>query len=95
VDAAGAARLGVTFAQPTVDWPGIRDRIFGRLDAISAGGRAYRDLQAHTTVYAAHARFTGPRQLALSTGEVLTADRGRRRRWCARRRPARRGAAQP
>ncbi len=75
VDAADAARLGVTFAQPTVDWPGIRDRIFGRLDAISAGGRAYRDLQAHTTVYAAHARFTGPRQLALSTGEVLTADR--------------------
>mgnify|MGYP006138093963 CR=1 FL=1 len=27
-----------------MDWPGIRDRIFGRLDAISEGGRAYRDV---------------------------------------------------
>ena len=75
VDAADTARLGVTFGAPTVDWPGIRDRIFGRLDAISEGGRAYRDQQDHTTLYAAHARFTAPRRLALSTGEVLTADR--------------------
>jgi mycothione reductase len=75
VDAADAARLGVTFGAPTVDWPGIRDRIFGRLDAISEGGRAYRDQQDHTTLYAAHARFVGPRRLVLSTGEDLSADR--------------------
>ncbi|HWS57823.1 MAG TPA: FAD-dependent oxidoreductase, partial [Actinotalea sp.] len=75
VEAADAARLGVTFAPPTVDWPGIRDRVFARLDAISEGGRNYRAQQEHTTVYAAHARFTGPRRLSLSTGEELTADR--------------------
>lgn len=75
VEAHDAARLGVTFGAPTVDWPGIRDRIFGRLDAISEGGRAYRDQQDHTTLYAAHARFVGPRRLSLSTGENLSADR--------------------
>ena len=74
-DAAEARRLGVTFDPPTVDWPGIRDRIFGHIDPISAGGRAYREQQEHTTLYAAHARFTGERHLALSTGEELTADR--------------------
>ena len=74
-DAADARRLGVTFDPPTVDWPGIRDRVFGQVDPISAGGRAYREQQEHTTLYAAHARFTGERRLALSTGEELTADR--------------------
>ena len=74
-DAADAHRLGVTFSAPTVDWPGIRDRVFGRIDPISAGGRAYREGQEHTTLYAAHARFTGKRRLALSTGEELTTDR--------------------
>ena len=42
VEADDARRLGVTFAEPAVDWPGIRDRIFGRIDPISAGGEAYR-----------------------------------------------------
>ncbi|HYN67638.1 MAG TPA: mycothione reductase [Ornithinibacter sp.] len=75
VEAADAQRLGVTLAEPTVDWPGIRDRIFGRIDPISAGGEAYRLGQEHTTLYRAHATFTGERRLALSTGEEVTADR--------------------
>jgi len=75
VEAHDASRLGVTFAAPTVDWPGIRDRIFGRIDPISAGGEAYRRGQEHTTLYRAHATFTGERRLALSTGEEVTADR--------------------
>ena len=75
VEAADAHRLGVTFGAPTVDWPGIRDRIFGRIDPISAGGEAYRLGQEHTTLYRAHATFTGERRLALSTGEEVTADR--------------------
>ena len=58
-----------------MDWPGIRDRIFGRIDPISAGGEAYRLGQEHTTLYRAHATFTGERRLALSTGEEVTADR--------------------
>ena len=75
VEAADAQRLGVTFAEPTVDWPGIRDRIFGRIDPISAGGEAYRRSQEHTTLYRAHATFSGERRLTLSTGETVTADR--------------------
>ena len=36
------ARLGVDAHVDGVRWPDIRDRIFGRIDAISAGGRDYR-----------------------------------------------------
>ncbi len=75
VDAHEAHRLGVTFAEPAVDWPGIRDRIFGRIDPISAGGEAYRLGQEHTTLYRTHATFIGERRLALATGEEVTADR--------------------
>src|SRR5262245_40540014 len=50
-----------------VDWPAIRDRIFGRIDPISAGGRAYREgpENPNVTVYDGWARFTGPRRLAV------------------------------
>ncbi len=75
VEADDAHRLGITFGGPTVDWPGIRDRIFGRIDPISAGGEAFRRGQPHTTLYRAHATFTGERRLALSTGEEVTAER--------------------
>ena len=75
VEADDARRLDVTFAEPTVDWPGIRDRIFRRIDPISAGGEAYRLGQEHTTLYRSHAVFTGERRLTLATGEAVTADR--------------------
>ena len=75
LDAADAHRLGITFAEPTVDWTAVRDRIFGRIDAVSAGGRDYRLSQPDVTLYEAHAAFTGDRRLSLSTGEQLTADR--------------------
>lgn len=38
-----AARLNVTQETTDVDWPGMRDRIFSRIDAISSGGRRYRE----------------------------------------------------
>ncbi|MDA3145964.1 mycothione reductase [Leucobacter sp. UCMA 4100] len=37
-----ASRLGVEVQVGKIDWPGMRDRIFGRIDAIAAGGRHYR-----------------------------------------------------
>jgi mycothione reductase len=71
-----SSRLGVDASVTGVRWSDIRDRVFGRIDPISADGREYR---AHgspnTTLYEAHASFTGPRELTLSTGEVITADR--------------------
>lgn len=75
LEAADAARLGISFAAPQVDWPAIRDRVFSRIDPIADGGEAYRRSQDFVTVYAATARFTGERTLALSTGEEITADR--------------------
>ncbi|MBM6404944.1 mycothione reductase [Phycicoccus sp. CSK15P-2] len=75
VDAADSHRLGVTFTTPTVDWPAIRDRVFGRIDPISDGGEEYREGQEHVTLYRTRARFVGERRLALDTGEEVTADR--------------------
>ncbi|MFF5988963.1 mycothione reductase [Prauserella flavalba] len=77
---AAGARLGVDARLERVRWPEIRDRIFGRIDPIAAGGREYRiehDDNANVTVYEGEARFTGYKELtvALPGGpETLTAD---------------------
>ena len=42
VEAAEADRLGVEIPAGRADWAAIRDRIFGRIDPISASGRDYR-----------------------------------------------------
>ncbi len=70
-----AARLGVDAEVTAVRWPDLRDRIFARVDAISAAGRRYRRDGTNTTLYEAHARFTDPHTLALSSGVSITADR--------------------
>ncbi|MBK7722809.1 MAG: mycothione reductase [Austwickia sp.] len=59
-------RLGVHAAVQSVDWPAIRDRIFGRIDPISAGGREYRLTGPNTTAYQGRARFVGPRRLRVA-----------------------------
>lgn len=70
-----AGRLGVDAHVDQIRWRDIRDRIFGRIDHISAAGREYRATGTpNVTLYEAHASFTGPRELTLSTGETLTAD---------------------
>ncbi|MEE1622156.1 mycothione reductase [Zafaria sp. Z1313] len=74
--AAHARRLGVGLRVEDVDWPGIRDRIFGRIDAISAAGRDYRDLELeHVDLYQEHVEFTGPTSLVTASGKELSADR--------------------
>ncbi|WP_300013084.1 mycothione reductase [Pseudonocardia sp.] len=71
-----AERYGVDARIDKVRWTDIRDRVFGRIDPISAGGREYRvDRSPHVTVYEGHARFTGPRELSVDGGEPFTADR--------------------
>lgn len=76
LDGVDATRLGVSWPGPAeVDWPAVRDRIFGRIDPISAAGEDYRRGQPDVTLYRTHARFCGPRTLTLATGEELTADR--------------------
>ncbi|AIY00040.1 mycothione reductase [Arthrobacter sp. PAMC 25486] len=73
--------LGINAQLNSVDWPGIRDRIFGRIDAIEDGGRKYREGPEcpNITVFAGRGRFTGHKALHIDlhdggTSEV-TADR--------------------
>lgn len=55
-----SARLGVHSRVESVDWPGIVERVFGRIDPISAGGKEYRvDRCANMTVYPSHVEFDG------------------------------------
>ncbi len=75
-----ANALGVTAAVESVDWPGMRDRIFSRIDAIEAGGRAYRsgEENPNITVYPGRGRFIAHKtmEIALPDGtETITADR--------------------
>jgi mycothione reductase len=70
-----AERLGVDLRFEKANWPAIRDRIFSRIDAISEGGRVYRDKELdHTTLIPEEVQFSGPKQLTTSTGRVLEAD---------------------
>lgn len=72
-------RLGVHSHVDGVDWVGIRDRVFGRIDPIAAAGERYRDIeQDNVTVYRGSGRFVGARELrvAMNDGgdETVTAD---------------------
>ncbi len=58
-----AARFGVDATLDGVRWRDIRDRIFGRIDPISDGGRDYRRDADHTEAYLGHARFVDDRVL--------------------------------
>lgn len=72
---ATAERLGVDLRHEGTRWREIRDRIFGRIDAISDGGRRYRAEELeNTTLIAEEVRFTGPRQLTTASGEVIEAE---------------------
>lgn len=70
-----AKRLGVDLEFHGADWEEIRDRVFGRIDAISEAGKHYRDVELeNTTLVAEEVRFTGPKQLTSETGRVIEAD---------------------
>lgn len=72
-------KLGVDLSLREVRWPEIRDRVFGRIDPISAGGRRYRvEDNPNVTVYEGTGRFTGVKRLTVDTGsgqETITAQR--------------------
>jgi mycothione reductase len=70
----GASRYGIDASIDKVRWGDIRDRVFGRIDPISQGGKEYRvERSPNVTVYLGHASFTGPRTLDVD-GRELTAD---------------------
>ncbi len=66
-----AQRLGVHASLDRVDWPAIRDRVFGRIDPLHHSAIEYRRHNG-IDVYTAQARFVAPRVLEVG-GEQLTA----------------------
>ncbi len=65
----GAHRYGVPSRIDDVQWPAIRDRIFGRIDPIAAGGRDYRVHGRNTTAYLGRGRFIAPRRLSVALND--------------------------
>ncbi len=75
LSASHGPRLGVETHFDRVRWPEVRDRIFGRIDPISAGGRSWRaDSNENVTLYEGHARFLDAHTIDTGTGETITAD---------------------
>ncbi len=68
--------LGVDITLDRARWVDIRDRVFGRVDPISASGRAYREgaENPNVTVYSGWGRFVGHKtlEIALHDGTVTT-----------------------
>ena len=68
-----AARLGVHAYVDRVDWPAIVERVFGRIDAIAAGGEDYRTNRcSNITVFRGEGRMVGPKVLEVA-GQQITA----------------------
>jgi mycothione reductase len=76
-DLAEAARhagsLGVRTGAVSVDWPAIRERVFGRIDPVAASGEAWREANENVTLFRSQARFVGPKLLQVGD-EQITAD---------------------
>ena len=70
-----AARVGVDLELQGVRWADIRDRVFGRVDEVSASGRAFREHSDTVTLFSEHARFVGHKTLELERSGTITADR--------------------
>jgi mycothione reductase len=65
--------LGVHTKMNGANWPQIRDRVFGRIDPIAAGGEDYRKSLDNVTVFQNDARFVGPKAVKVGD-ETITAD---------------------
>jgi mycothione reductase len=64
--------LGVDTSYAGGRWPEIRDRIFGRIDPISASGRAYRQRLPNIDLYEGHAAFVDDHTVTVSSSEAGT-----------------------
>ncbi|HET8602390.1 MAG TPA: mycothione reductase [Marmoricola sp.] len=69
-----SSRYGIDAQIDKVRWMDIRDRIFGRIDPISEGGKRYRIDEPNTEAFLGHATFTGPRQLHVDLDDGGSAD---------------------
>ncbi len=73
LQATDSSKYGITTSYSGVDWPALRDRVFGRIDPIAAGGERYRtDEQEHVTVFKGEASFRGPNELSVLANDGTT-----------------------
>jgi len=73
LEAQQGAKLGIDTQFNGADWPAIRDRVFGRIDAIAEGGRQYRENGSeNVTLIQGTARFVGDRLFDVE-GRTITA----------------------
>lgn len=70
-----AERVGVDLEFHQARWAEIRDRIFGRIDSISAAGREWRAHSDNVTLFTDPAHFVAPLTLDTGSAGVITADR--------------------
>ncbi len=74
VQAQNSSKLGIETTFDAADWPAMRDRIFGRIDAISASGEEYRASGTeNVTLIQGTARFIGDRTFDVD-GRTISAD---------------------
>ncbi|CAH0192683.1 mycothione reductase [Rhodococcoides fascians] len=70
-----SAKYGIDAHVDAVRWPDIVERVFGRIDPISEGGKRYRaEGSPNVTLFQGHASFVGPRTIDTGTGTTITAD---------------------
>ena len=74
IESQDAARLGLDIEYRGADWAAIRDRVFGRIDPIAEGGRAYRaNGMPNIELIEGTARFVA-RKVVDVEGRRITAD---------------------
>ncbi len=72
VEVADSDRINVSAAVAGVDFDGVRDRTFGRIDAIAEGGRRFRDSGTpNVTLLAGMAAFTAPHEMEVTMADGL------------------------
>ncbi|MFJ6783087.1 mycothione reductase [Streptomyces yangpuensis] len=71
-----ADRFGVRAEPGAVDWPAVRERVFGRLDREAAEGERGRRDAPNIDVVKGRARFTGDRTLVVGDGADAVTVRG-------------------
>ncbi|MGW2272831.1 mycothione reductase [Streptomyces yangpuensis] len=71
-----AGRFGVQAEPGGVDWPAVRERVFGRLDREAAEGERGRRDAPNVGVLKGRARFTGDRTLVVGDGADAVTVRG-------------------
>lgn len=69
-------RLGASTGELTLDWGAVRDRVFGRIDPISAGGEDYRRSgEANISLIRERVRLVDDREVETERGERISARR--------------------